>query len=96
MLSKLFTMRFFFFFHLMLTTLLRWNCYHVHFTDEDTKSGSLGKVAKVTIAQKVVEKLRAGPNVRFLALHWPEPPQGLAASAASPALALGPRKHWWD
>lgn len=41
----------------MLTTLLRWYCYHVHFTDEDTESGSLEKIAKATIAQKVAEKL---------------------------------------
>lgn len=30
----------------MLTTLLRWYCYHVHFTDEDTESGSLEKISQ--------------------------------------------------
>lgn len=32
----------------MLTSLSRWYCYHVRFTDEGSEAEQLGKVAKVT------------------------------------------------
>lgn len=67
--------------------------YHAHFTDGRTEAKMLGNVAKVTVTQKVVEKLAWAPwhNARFLVLHWPEPPPGWNATSRVPSAY-----RWWN